>query len=84
MLEVIGWITWGISALIALSLTYGAVRKIKVKQGVMKATLYQGVFLWIVVLFLLFSPSISKLNLIWIVPLCFPIIGYLTFKLYSK
>lgn len=79
MLDILGWILLAIATFIALSLTYGAAQKIRSKQSVMKATLYQGIFLWIVVLFLLINPTISKLHLIWIVPLCFPVIGYLTF-----
>lgn len=84
MFEVLGWILLVVAAFIALSLTYGAARKLRSKQSVMKATLYQGVFLWIVVIFLIFVPSVSKLHLVWIVPLCFPIIGYLTFALTKK
>lgn len=79
MLDILGWILLVIAAFIALSLTYGAVRKLKSKESVMKATLYQGIFLWLVVIFLLLVPSVSKLHLIWIVPICFPLIGYLTF-----
>ncbi len=84
MLEIFEWIVWGIAIFIALSLTYGAVRRLMAKQPVMKATLYQGIFIGVASLFLLFSPSVSKLHLIWIVPVCFPLIGYLTFRSATK
>ena len=80
MLTTFEWIVWAVAVFIALSLTYGAVRRLLAKQPVMRATLYQGIFLWAVSLFLLFTPTISKLHLIWIVPICFPLIGYLTFR----
>lgn len=84
MLEVFGWILLLIAIFIALSLTYKIANKLRSKNFAMKTTLYQGIFLWIVVIFLILTPSVSKLNLIWIVPLCFPVIGYLTFSFTKK
>lgn len=84
MINVLGWILLLVASFIALSLTYGAVKKIKSKESVMKATFYQGIFLWIVVIFMIFTPSVSKLHLLWIVPVCFPLIGYLTFVYHKK
>ena len=84
MLEILGWILLALAAFIALSLTYRAAEKLRSKESVMRATLYQGVFLWMVVIFLLLVPSVNKLHLIWIVPVCFPLIGYLTFAFSKK
>ena len=78
------WVLWGLAVFIALSLTYGAIKRLRAGQPVMKATLYQGIFLWLVAAFLLLMPSVSKLHLVWVIPVCFPLIGYITFKLASK
>ena len=83
MLGIIGWIIWTFSAFIALSLTYKITEKIKSKVYSSRGTLYQGLFLWLVLLLMLLNPSISKFHLIWIIPIIFPLIGYITFRFFS-
>lgn len=74
---------WLLTVFLALSLTYGSYKTLKSKKTVMKATVYQGVFLWMLVIFLLLIPSINKLNLLWIVPISFPLISIIIFNMSS-
>jgi hypothetical protein len=72
MLQIIGWIVWGIVTFLAIALTRGWVRRSYSRQGkaYQMATWVQTFFLWvIVILFLVFEWN--KLHLIWIAPILF-------------
>ena len=72
MLQIIGWIVWGIVTFLAIALTRGWVCRSYSRQGkaYRRATLVQTFVLWvIVILFLLFEWN--KLHLIWIAPILF-------------
>ena len=71
MIAILEWITWGVSALVAFGLVVGTIWSFKHKRPVMKATVYQGIFLSISVVILLFIPTLSKLHLLWIIPVGF-------------
>ncbi len=80
MISILEWVAWVISAFLAGSLIYGTFRTIKFKQSVMKATVYQGIFLSVIVVILLFIPFVSKLHLIWIVPISFFLISHFVLR----
>jgi hypothetical protein len=70
MWQIIGWIVWGIAALLAVSFAWGCRSYSKSGQGFQWATGVQTFFLWVVViLFLIFEWN--KLHILWIAPISF-------------
>lgn len=77
MLDIFGWIVWGVIAIFALSWAYGLRVYTKKGQPVPVAMAVQTLFLWVVAIVFLFVGS-SKLNILWIAPICFVASFYLT------
>lgn len=78
MVDVLAWIVWIVVAYFALSLVLGFFRAKKAKASVTKATVYQGVFFSILAIYTLLTPSVSKFHLLWIAPIGFFLISFLT------
>ena len=76
-LNILGWIIWTITLLLALSWTFGVRSHVSKGVGIPHATAVQVFFLWAIVLvFRLFA--FSKLHILWVAPVCFIASIYLT------
>lgn len=70
MIQIIGWIIWGIVIFFALSFAYGCRTYAKAGQGFQWATGVQTFFFWLIaILFLIFGWN--KLHILWITTITF-------------
>ncbi len=71
MLDVFGWILWGVLALATLSLWFGIFTAWSTRRPFTYATLLQAAFFTMIVATLVFIPEWSKLHILWTAPLVF-------------
>jgi len=70
MLQIFGWIVWGIVAFLAVSFAWGCRSYAKAGQGFQWATGVQTFFWWIIaIIFLIFKWN--KLHILWVAPIAF-------------
>ncbi len=77
MSSIVGWVAWGIVAIMALSWTHGLRVFTRKGQPVPNATAVQTFFLWVIAAFFWFT-NYSKLHILWVAPVCFLASFFLT------
>lgn len=70
MWEIIGWVIWGIIALLALYFTFGWRHSISEGESLSWAIGFQTLSFWVIAIVFLFAPW-NKLHILWITPVAF-------------
>jgi hypothetical protein len=77
MLNILGWVIWGVVVALALAWTFGLRVYTKKGKSVPVVMAVQGLFLWVIAISFLFVGS-SKLHILWVAPVCFVVSFFLT------
>jgi len=71
MLDIFGWMLWGLLGLATLSLWFGIFTALSKKRPLTYATLLQAALFTLVLAALVLIPEWSKLHILWTAPLVF-------------
>lgn len=77
MVNIIGWIIWGILLFVTFSFSYGIIRSVQRKNPFTYSILIQAIISWITLLIFYFYPTLNKLNILWVAPMYFFLISFI-------